>query len=171
MADQQKETEEILKILQPLIMNKMKKTIVLLFTVFVGLSCFAQTDTINKKENTDDSVFTTVQKPAEFRGGLYGWNRHLEQNLNMQLGNMYIVIPQGQTQAKATVVLSFIVDKKGNIVDIAAQSTIPENVHPELIKEAIRILKISPKWIPAKHNGVPVNYRHKQSITWLVSDQ
>ena len=51
-------------------MNKMKKTIVLLFTVFVGLSCFAQTDTINKKEN-DLIIHFTNQLPEQTSGNVF----------------------------------------------------------------------------------------------------
>ena len=150
-------------------MNNIKKIIVFLSTIVLSVNCFAQTDTTNKKEEADDSIYTVAQKPAEFSGGINGWNRYIEQNLNFNLGNMYIVISEGEREAKATVVLSFVVNKKGKVLDVTATSTIPENVHPELIKDAIRLLKNSPKWIPAKHNGILVNYRHKQSITWQVN--
>ena len=144
---------------------------VLLAAIVLSINCFAQTDTTTKKDSTDDMVFTVAQKPAEFSGGINGWNRYLEQNLNIGLGNTYIVVPKGQTQATATVVLSFVVNKKGKVLDVTAQSTIPENVHPELIKEAIRMLKNCPKWIPAKHNGTLVNYRHIQSISWQIFEE
>lgn len=149
----------------------MKKTIVLLFTVFLGLSCFAQIDTTTKKDITDEVIFTVAQQPAEFPGGIQGWMKYLNDSLNSSLGSFYIAIPKGQKVAKVTVMVSFVIDKSGNVSEVHALNTIPEKVHPVFINEAIRVIKNGPKWIPAKQNGRIVKYRHKQSITWQVTEE
>lgn len=50
------------------------------------------------------------------------------------------------------VVLKFVVDKDGSVRDIKVKST-PDEI---LSDEAIRVVKLMPKWKPAKQNGVVV---------------
>jgi hypothetical protein len=38
------------------------------------------------------------------------------------------------------------------------------------MEEAIRVIKKSPAWVPAIKKNVPTAFRHRQSITFLVSD-
>lgn len=52
------------------------------------------------------------------------------------------------------VVLKFKVDIMGNISDISAIQTTSDC--PEFTTEAIRVLKQSPKWIPAQSGGTPI---------------
>lgn len=118
-------------------------------------------------KETDTTVFSTVQVPAEFPGGLAGWTKYLEQNLNAELGVKYVKIKKGQSVGKATVIVTFIVDKEGNISDVRAEN----KQHPKLVAEAIRVIKEGPKWIPATQNGRKVKYRHRQAITWQVSEE
>lgn len=49
------------------------------------------------------------------------------------------------------IVLRFIVDTKGMISNIQVKEDSPSC--PEFAKEAIRVLKLSPRWIPAQFNG------------------
>ena len=38
-------------------------------------------------------------------------------------------------------------------------------------EEAVRVMKLSPNWIPAKQNGKPVLYKNKQTITYSISEE
>ncbi len=109
-----------------------------------------------------DKVYTIVQMPAEFPGGIAAWNKYLERNLNSS-----VPVDNGAPSGRYTVVLSFIVDKNGNISDITAEND-PKYGTKE---EAIRVLKKGPSWKPAVQNGRNVIYRHRQSITFQVSDE
>ena len=57
------------------------------------------------------------------------------------------------TNARGKVVTKFVVDKNGNIQDVrvAVQSS------PSIDGEAVRLIKMMPRWIPGKNHGVPVN--------------
>jgi len=115
-----------------------------------------------------DSIIRIVQVEAEFPGGRNGWRKYLELNLNTAVGDKYIKIPKGDTSAKATVTVNFLVDKNGNIQNPVADSLSSVTVHKKIIAEAIRAIKDGPKWIPAWQDGHYVAYRAKQAITFIV---
>ncbi|GEM_PF-1627366 len=136
-----------------------------------------QVDTLGK-------VFTVVSKPAEYRGGLAGWTSYLQKNLNGELGAKYIKLKKTDTTVRQTVSVSFIVDINGLVTDVTADKG---GCHPKLIEEAIRVLKESPRWAPARieyfeniNGQIPIQkildksksgftrsiYRHKQNISF-----
>ncbi len=114
-----------------------------------------------KVEEDYDKVFTVVQIPAEFPGGLPAWSKYLERNLNSD-----IPVDNGAPPGKYTVIVSFIVSKTGDISDVAAENDPGYGTKGE----AVRVIQKGPKWKPAVQNGRNVIYRHKQSITFVVSE-
>lgn len=54
---------------------------------------------------------------------------------------------------EGTVTTRFIIDEQGNI----SSPQVIKGLSPDCDKEAIRILKIMPKWIPGHHNGKDVS--------------
>lgn len=115
-----------------------------------------------KKEEDYDKIFTVVQIPAEFPGGLPAWAKYLERNLNRDLP-----VENGAPPGKYTVVVSFIVAKDGVISDVVAENDPGYGTKAE----AVRVITRGPKWKPAVQNGRNVIYRHKQSITFMVSEE
>ncbi len=116
---------------------------------------------INKVDE-DGKIFFVVQIPAEFPGGIQGWSKYLERNLNSSLP-----VENGAPSGRYTVVVSLIVDKTGVISDVVAENDPGYGTKAE----AIRVIVKGPNWRPAVQNGRNVNYRHKQSITFLVADE
>ncbi len=131
-----------------------------------------------------------VQIESEFPGGVSGWVKYLQANLNAELGNKVIKIPKGQKNARVSVMVSFIVDKKGNISEVTVDNE--KNLPNKLVKEAIRVIKEGPKWIPAQQSAVldipglteqervdatikkglaKVVSRKRQAITWQVDKE
>ena len=115
-----------------------------------------------KQEEDYDKVFTVVQIPAEFPGGLPAWTKYLERNLNRDLP-----VENGAPPGKYTVIVSFIVDKNGGISEVKAENDPGFGTKDE----AVRVIKRGPNWKPAVQNGRQVIYRHKQSITFMVSEE
>lgn len=115
-----------------------------------------------KKEEDYDKIFNVVQIPAEFPGGLPAWAKYLERNLNRDLP-----VENGAPPGKYTVVVSFIVAKDGAISDVVAENDPGYGTKAE----AVRVITRGPKWKPAVQNGRNVIYRHKQSITFMVSEE
>ena len=114
-----------------------------------------------KVEEDYDKVFTVVQIAAEFPGGLPAWSKYLERTLNRDLP-----VENGAPPGKYTVIVSFIVAKDGAISDVTAENDPGYGTKAE----AVRVIQKGPKWKPAVQNGRNVIYRHKQSITFQVSE-
>jgi hypothetical protein len=138
-------------------MLKMKIAICILFTLFVTKNVLAQ-DSTQRKTNTD-SVFSKVDKEAEFPSGDAGWRNYIERNLdpNIPINNK---APEGSYQ----VMVNFIVNKDGSINYVNAETHFGYGMEDE----AVRIIKNSPKWIAGSQNGRLVNSYRRQPITFLV---
>lgn len=81
--------------------------------------------------------FTVVQKIPEFPGGWSAFMQWLTKNLK------YPVAAQ-QSKVQGTVVVSFIVNKDGSIANVK----ITTSANPLLDREALRVMKMMPKWKP-----------------------
>lgn len=115
-----------------------------------------------KEEEDYNKIFTVVQIEAEFPGGKAAWNKYLQRNLNASLP-----MDNGAPPGKYTVVVIFTVDKEGNISDIQTENDPGYGTKDE----AMKVIRKGPKWKPAVQNGRNVAYRHKQSITFVVSEE
>ncbi|HQS34856.1 MAG TPA: N-acetylmuramoyl-L-alanine amidase, partial [Sediminibacterium sp.] len=107
-------------------------------------------------------IFTAVQEEPKFDGGKEAWLSFLIKNLNRD-----IPVEKGGPPGKYTVVLSFIVDTKGKVSNVEAENDPGYGT----AEEAVRVMKLSPNWIPAKQNGKPVVYKHKHTITYVISEE
>ena len=63
--------------------------------------------------------------------------------------------------------VTFIVDMEGKVSDVKAENDPGYGTKDE----AVRVIRKGPNWTPANQNGRPVVYRHKQMITFKVSEQ
>ncbi len=107
-------------------------------------------------------IFSAVQEEPKFDGGKEAWTKFLQENLNKGLP-----VDKGAVPGKYTVVLSFIVDTKGKVSNVEAENDPGYGT----AEEAVRVMKLSPNWIPAKQNGKPVVYKHKHTITYVISEE
>jgi hypothetical protein len=169
------------------------KTVYLLITIilFISFTSNAQKPFV---EIITDSVankkYMVVQIESEFPGGVSGWIKYLQAHLDVDLGNNTIIIPKGQKNARVSVMVSFTVDKEGNISEVTVDNE--KDVPEKLAKEAIRVVKDGTKWIPAGQSvvldipglteqerveatikkGLPkVTSRKRQAITWQVEKE
>ncbi|WP_295233904.1 N-acetylmuramoyl-L-alanine amidase [Sediminibacterium sp.] len=107
-------------------------------------------------------IFSAVQEEPKFDGGKEAWSKFLQEKLNRSLP-----IEKGAVPGNYTVVLSFIVDTKGKVSNVEAENDPGYGT----AEEAVRVMKLSPNWIPAKQNGKPVVYKNKQTITYSISEE
>ncbi|MES2330764.1 MAG: energy transducer TonB [Bacteroidota bacterium] len=108
----------------------------------------------------DEPGFITTQMTAQFPGGVDGWRKYLERNLNKDLPS-----DNGAPAGTYTVTVSFVVDINGMISDVKAENDPGYGT----AAEAIKVIKKGPNWSPAEQNGKKVIYRQKQNITFRVS--
>lgn len=108
-----------------------------------------------------DDIFVEVQYQAEFPGGIAGWRKYLERNLNQDLPS-----ENGAPPGDYIVVVSFVVDRNGVISDVKAENDPGYGT----AAEAVKVIKKGPNWSPAMQNGQKVIYRQRQKITFRVSE-
>ena len=65
---------------------------------------------------------------------------------------------------KGRVVCQFVVERDGSISDIR----VVKSVDPSLDKEAVRVIKAMPKWIPGKQNGSSVRVKFTLPVTFTL---
>ncbi|NDV78164.1 energy transducer TonB [Dysgonomonas sp. 511] len=87
----------------------------------------------------------TAEFPPQYPGGTQEMYRYIAETLKYPVAEQEMGI-QGR------VTIRFVVSKTGDIKDIQ----ILKGVSPNCDKEAIRVLKSMPRWIPGKQNGHPV---------------
>lgn len=121
----------------------------------------AAVNPLPQKLNDVDSLYHIVQVQAQFPGGLTAWQKYLERNLNLD-----IPLKNGAPSGKYTIQISFIVDKEGNVSNVAAIN----DPGFGLASEAIRVIQKSKQWSPAIQNGQNVKYMQVQPITFLVNE-
>ncbi len=120
------------------------------------------TSTAKQQNNTNISdTFTIQQEAAQFEGGQLAWLNYIRSNLNPE-----VPINNGAPVGAYAVVIAFVIDKEGNITDIVVE----KDPGYGMAQEAIRVLKKSPKWVPATQNGQKVTYRQKQSFAFRVTE-
>ena len=93
------------------------------------------------KEKTDVKYYAVTAIPV-FQGGQEALMHFLEDNIQ------YPEPPLPDSSDKV-VYVKFIIKKNGEISDVE----IARSLNPECDKEALRIMKLMPRWIPAKSKG------------------
>lgn len=97
----------------------------------------------------EDKPFVTVEQMPSFPGGEVEMQKFIRDNLK------YPVIAQ-ENGIQGRVTIRFVVTKDGTISDVQ----VLRGIDASCDKEAVRVVKAMPKWIPGKQNGrnVPVYF-------------
>ena len=110
-----------------------------------------------KKDEEDwEKTLLSVEIESEYPGGLESWRRFLGKNLKYPEDAV-------EKEIEGTVLVQFIVDKEGNVSDVAAVSG-PN----ELRAEAERVIRKSGKWTPATQNTRKVKSYKRQPIVFRL---
>lgn len=126
----------------------------------------AQQPQTGVKNNTVEPVFTVVEEMPEYPGGMSELMKFIAQNIKYPADAL-----QGKVEGR--VIARFVVCKDGSISDIE----IMRSVSPSLDAEAVRVLKLMPKWKPGRQRGravpvkftVPVTFRLEKPKTDAAS--
>lgn len=99
------------------------------------------------KDASGRTVYQITEKQAEFPGGQSELFKFLIQNIHY---------PDAARKAKAEdmVVLKFVVDADGSISKVEKKGD--KAIRQDFIDEAIRVVKLMPKWTPAEQKGKKV---------------
>ena len=113
----------------------------------------------NKKQKNDCNAILIdyFYDVASFPGGIDSLNKFVEANLQY---------PEQARQCfvQGTVYLTFTVEKDGSLTDIK----VIRDIGCGCGEEAIRIIKMMPKWIPAKQCGKIVRQQYNLPIKFIL---
>lgn len=96
--------------------------------------------------NDNFSEYEMLEEKPKFKGeSLSAFTYWINSNIK------YPLIARNKC-IQGTVKVRFTINEKGKVVN----AYIENSIHPLLDAEALRIVRKSPKWTPAIHDGVPV---------------
>jgi beta-lactamase regulating signal transducer with metallopeptidase domain len=107
---------------------------------------------IQNQQNTDlnDSKTNSEISQPEFPGGMLAFYKFIGTNFKVP----------AELKGSGKVVLSFMVEKDGSL----SEFTIIKDLGFGTADEIIRVLKLSPKWIPGKENDKPVRVKYSLPV-------
>ncbi|HVG12488.1 MAG TPA: M56 family metallopeptidase [Flavisolibacter sp.] len=109
-----------------------------------------------------EPTFTKVETEPQFVGGQVGWRNFLQKNLNKDIAPRSKLAP-----GTYVVTVQFIVGKDGAISNVEPVSKIGEGLE----EEVVRLMKISPRWVPAVQNGINVRAYTQQRVTFVIAQE
>lgn len=105
-----------------------------------------------------DPALPMVEDMPEYPGGMEAMMKFVAENLKY---------PEQMQKEKVEgrVLLSFVVEKDGSVTNIEEV----QSPHPVLTEEAIRVVKLMPKWKPGKQDGKEVRVQFNLPITFRLN--
>jgi outer membrane biosynthesis protein TonB len=87
--------------------------------------------------------------------------------VNPKLAEKFVKIPKGEKEGWQTVILEFAVGEDGVVSDVRVAN--PNEVDAALAVEALRVMRLSPRWAPATFYGERVRWTCQQGIEFDVT--
>lgn len=114
-------------------------------------------ETVKEIAQEEEPVFQAVEQMPTFPGGTEEMMKYLSKNTQY---------PQtaAENGIQGTVFVQFVVDKHGKITDVK----VIRGVDPELDKEAVRVAKSMPSWLPGKQNGEAVRVAFTMPVKFVL---
>ncbi|OKS86235.1 energy transducer TonB [Mucilaginibacter polytrichastri] len=101
--------------------------------------------------NNTTGIVDFAEVSPEPAGGMAGWAKFIQRNLRYP-----------DTEAQGRVFVSFVVERDGSLSNVK----IMKGVSPELDAEALRVIRMAPKWKPGMQAGQPVRVQFNIPINF-----
>lgn len=111
-----------------------------------------------KDVKSEEEARAAIISEPQFPGGQGQWNKHLRKNLKY---------PRAASEAgiQGTIEITFMVRNNGRLENIR----VSKSLHPAADAEGLRIVRLSPNWIPAQENGRNVDKEMTIKIRFRLS--
>lgn len=109
------------------------------------------------EEKKEEQVFSAVEQMPQFPGGEAELMKYISNNIKYPTMAM-------ENNIQGRVVVQFVVTKTGKIGEVK----VVRSKDPDLDKEAVRVVKSLPNFIPGKMNGQAVNVWYTLPITFKL---
>lgn len=113
---------------------------------------------IKKKTANDNTVYNIVEQQPQFPGGIKAMFNWIQDNIRYPETSK-------KNGSQGTALMEFTINKDGSITDVKIQKS-TNDIY--LDKEAERVIKSMPKWMPGKQNGKAVNVSYKLPIRFKL---
>lgn len=110
-----------------------------LIFVFVSQFSFAQEKQVADSVSSLDEIFTVVEQSAEFPGGAVKFQEFLAKNMKYPK-------EARRNGIEGRVFVEFVIDTTGFIIKNSVN--VKKGVHNSIDDEAVRVVKMSPRWKP-----------------------
>ena len=111
----------------------------------------------NVTQEVEDKVYTVIEQMPQFPGGETELLSYIAKNLK------YPIIAQ-ENGIQGKVIVRFVVTKNGSVDKVE----VVRSLDPACDREAMRVIKSLPKFIPGKQNGVNVSVWYTLPITYKL---
>ena len=143
----------------------MKRPIFLTIALTMSLLAAAQTpqktqaprQQTAQEQADDNTIFTIVEQMPEFPGGMEALYQFLAANIKYPGG------PDDCVSGK--IIVSFVIEKDGTVSD----AKVVRKLHPAFDEEALRVVKLMPKWEPGRQEGKPVRVQFHLPINFSLN--
>ena len=109
-------------------------------------------------EPEEEEIFMVVEDQPEFPGGTAALLDYLRKNIK------YPAICR-ENNIQGRVLVTFIVNKDGAIVE----PEVVKSVHPQLDREALRVISSMPNWKPGSQRGKPVRVKYTVPVNFRLN--
>jgi TonB family protein len=115
---------------------------------------------INGNENDTTYSFYVLEQKPEFKGGIGGLMKWIAEHTNY---------PKEAKKKGITgkVFVQFVIERDGSVSNVK----LARKVNPLLDEEAVRVIKMMPKWKPGKQRGKPVRVMYQIPINFVLDKQ
>lgn len=120
---------------------------------------YEYTETVQEEQEVEEEeVFYFVEEMPSFRGGgLEAFRQYVKENTRYPEAAAEVGI-QGKVQ------VAFVVEPDGSVGKVR----VVRSVDPILDKEAVRVVKSSPKWTPGKQRGKPARVGYTIPVVFFL---
>ncbi|MEI6434621.1 MAG: M56 family metallopeptidase [Bacteroidota bacterium] len=105
----------------------------------------------------DKEVYTVVEKKPSYQGGEQGYQKFLVENIKYPEAAI-------KNSVTGTVYVTFVIEKDGAVTDVKVLKGIGSGCD----EEAVRVVKMMPKWIPGEDKGKPVAVQFNLPIKFAL---
>ncbi len=144
--------DEVKSVSTPVIKAENQKAVIATVTKIPSFS----TDTVPARDN---KVFTAVEQIPQFPGGIDAFYQFLGDNIRYPAESKKVA-------SQGRVIISFVVEKDGSLTNVRTVHGVDSSID----REAVRVIKLSPKWSPAIQNGKLVRVAYSVPIAFTLDD-
>lgn len=143
--------------------------------VSMGLAALTSCESQLTEMNADNSISSAMTQSvgnriSEWMGDIVGRQPYFpggqQALLDFLRQNVNYPEQAKKDSIEGRVVVGFVIDTDGSITD----PKIVRSVHPLLDAEALRVVKLMPKWEPGSENGTPVKVKYNLPISFKIGE-